>query len=107
MGAATMASPSTVYTRSPTRKSAMGRSPRGVAMGVSGDAHTGRAQWPASSHRQSPSLQTAMVSSQVMPGQELRSGAQAIPWLGMIPEQGHGDGASSQYQTGVPSGWPS
>lgn len=54
-----------LMTRSPTKSDAMGRSPAGVAMGVSGDAQTqGEEQRPSSPQAQHP--ESVPLSSMAM-----------------------------------------
>ena len=81
----------------------MGRSPSGVAIGVSGDAHTGHIVEYV--HFQRPSVQTAIVWSHADEGQATFAVSQALPWLGM--KEGQGEkvvGGVSQNHTGVPKG---
>src|ERR1041384_2987924 len=101
-----MASWSTLYTRSPTRSSAIGRSPVGVAMGVSGDAHT-RMQLKSFlySHFQAPFSQVTLRPHESV-RQALPDGrSHAAPWFGMTPGQSSlPTGAGVQPQTFDPCG---
>jgi hypothetical protein len=81
----------------------MGRSPDGVAIGVSGEAQTG--QSVDTFHCHAPSVHTAIVCSQALGGQDMPGVSQAAPSFGTIGGQG-ADGVTDpwQDQTGVPSG---
>lgn len=83
----------------------MGRSPNGVAIGVSGEAQTG--QTYDSFHCQTPLVHTAIVSWQAVCGQAIPGVSQAAPAFGTIDGQGdEGVSAPRQDQTGEPSGCP-
>lgn len=83
----------------------MGRSPNGVAIGVSGEAQTG--QTSESVQCQTPLVHTAIVSWQAVCGQAIPGESHAAPAFGTIDGQGD-DGISAlrHDQAGEPSGCP-
>jgi hypothetical protein len=81
----------------------MARSPSGVAIGVSGDAHTG--QFVEYVHFHRPFVHTAIVWLHAEEGQAMFGVSQAPPWFGMTEGQGGTvAGGVSQNHTGVPRG---